>query len=147
MVAIYTALLFAQAKGRDFWQSPIAPVQMGVNSLLAGSMLLLLLGIDSGNGIINLAVILLITNLLFTAFELFVPHKTDDANSVAKMILNGRYSKQFRITIIFARVVPLLLFLFMPHLLPIQLVALIVLAGILSSEHIWVRAPQLIALS
>jgi len=147
MVAIYTALLFAQAKGRDFWQSPIAPAQMGVNSLLAGSMLLLLLGIDSGNGIIIFAVILLITNLLFMALELFVPHMTDDVKSVADMIVNGRYSKQFWRTILYSRVVPLLLLIFLPHLLPIQLIALIVLAGILSSEHIWVRAPQLIALS
>ena len=147
MVAIYTALLFAQAKGRDFWQSPIAPAQMGVNSLLAGTVLLLMLGSGLGSGIINLAIALLITNLLFTALELFTPHMTDDAKSVADMILKGRYGRQFWITIIFSRVVPLLLFMFAPQLLPIDLVALIVLTGILSTEHIWVRAPQLITLS
>ena len=147
MVAIYTALLFAQAKGRDFWQSPIAPAQMGVSSLLAGFMLLIILGSDLGSGIINLLVILLIANLSLTALELFRPHMTNDAKSVSDMILKGRYRIQFLITIIFSRVVPLILFMFVPHLLPIQLVALVVLAGILSSEHIWVRAPQLIDLS
>jgi len=42
--AVYTAFLFAQAKGRDFWQSPLLSIHLLVHSLLAGGALWLLLG-------------------------------------------------------------------------------------------------------
>ncbi len=38
--AIYTAYLFAQAKARDLWQSPLLPVHLLVQSLLAGAAML-----------------------------------------------------------------------------------------------------------
>jgi formate-dependent nitrite reductase membrane component NrfD len=37
LLAIYTAFLFAQAKGRDFWQSPTLPLHMLVHSVMAGT--------------------------------------------------------------------------------------------------------------
>src|SRR5690606_11913378 len=37
MTAIYTAYLFAQAKGRDLWQNPLAPVQLLVQAILLGA--------------------------------------------------------------------------------------------------------------
>ena len=42
LTAIYTAFLFAQAKGRDFWQSPLLPVHMLVHSVSAGAAALAL---------------------------------------------------------------------------------------------------------
>ena len=35
--AVYTAFLFAQAKGRDFWQNPLLSVHLLAHALLAGS--------------------------------------------------------------------------------------------------------------
>ena len=35
--AVYTAYLFAQAKARDLWQNPLAPVHLLVQAVLAGA--------------------------------------------------------------------------------------------------------------
>src|SRR6185369_17130055 len=36
LTAVYTAFLFAQAKGRDFWQSPMLGLHMLIHSVMAG---------------------------------------------------------------------------------------------------------------
>src|SRR5262249_44707962 len=36
VAAVYTAFLFAQAKGRDFWQNPLFSVHLLAHALLAG---------------------------------------------------------------------------------------------------------------
>lgn len=145
--AVYTSFLFAQAKGRDFWQSSIAPVQMLIHSAIAGSMVI---GILKGefNSELNLVIATLLEiNLALFIIELTGSNKTADTKAVVDLITRGRYKMQFSITIIFGRILPLLLLLFAPHLVPAQLLGTVVLIGILSSEHIWVRAPQLISLS
>ena len=45
MVAIYTAFLFAQAKGRDFWQSPTLALHMLVHSIMAGAAVFAIIGL------------------------------------------------------------------------------------------------------
>jgi formate-dependent nitrite reductase membrane component NrfD len=42
--AVYTAYLFAQAKARDLWQSPLLPAHLAVQAVLAGSAATLLVG-------------------------------------------------------------------------------------------------------
>jgi Fe-S-cluster-containing dehydrogenase component/formate-dependent nitrite reductase membrane component NrfD len=42
LTAVYTAYLFAQAKGRDLWQNPLAPAQLAVQAALVGAAALLL---------------------------------------------------------------------------------------------------------
>ena len=42
MAAVYTAYLFAQAKARDLWQSPLLPPHLAVQAVLAGAAALLL---------------------------------------------------------------------------------------------------------
>ena len=41
LTAIYTAFLFAQAEGRDLWQSTLLPAHLAVQSLMAGAAALL----------------------------------------------------------------------------------------------------------
>ena len=36
-VACYTAFLFGQAEGRDLWQSPLLPVHLVVQAVMAGA--------------------------------------------------------------------------------------------------------------
>ena len=43
LTAVYTAFLFAQARGRDFWQSPLLALHMLTNSALTGGAMVLLL--------------------------------------------------------------------------------------------------------
>jgi formate-dependent nitrite reductase membrane component NrfD len=40
--AVYTAFLFAQAKGRDFWQSPMLGLHMIIHALMAGAAVILI---------------------------------------------------------------------------------------------------------
>ena len=145
--AIYTAFLFAQAKGRDFWQSHLAPYQMAVHAILAGGAGVILL---TGGVSTELAFALsglLLLNLGIFASELTSSQLTNDAQKAAEMILNGRYSWHFWTAIALTRVIPLLILFTGLAIMPIQLVAVVMLVGILVTEHIWIRAPQLIPLS
>jgi len=45
LTAVYTAFLFAQAEGRDMWQSQVTPVHMALQSLYMGAGVLLCLGL------------------------------------------------------------------------------------------------------
>ena len=45
IVAVYTAFLFAQAKGRDFWQSPTLALHMLIHSLMAGAAAFMIIGL------------------------------------------------------------------------------------------------------
>ena len=46
--AVYTAFLFAQAKGRDFWQNPLLSVHLLAHALLAGAAVWLIADVASG---------------------------------------------------------------------------------------------------
>jgi len=95
LVAIYTAFLFAQAKGRDFWQSPSLVFHMLVHSLMAGAALFAISAIfDSsflrwGEFLQNVMVISITVNLLIVLVELTITHPTIDSKKVVKMIPAG----------------------------------------------------------
>lgn len=150
MVAIYTAFLFAQAKGRDFWQSPSMVLHMLIHSLMAGAALFPLLGLfmDVSSEWMTLAMQVLklgiIANLLVMIIEVSITHPTEDAKTVVKMILKGRYSKIFWMgVILLTNVVPLVL-LFLGIGLPAAVLAVV---GIYITEKIWVEAPQRVPLT
>jgi hypothetical protein len=145
--AVYTAFLFAQAKGRDFWQSHLAPYQMAVHSMLAGGAgVILMTGVVSTEFAFALSGLQLL-NLGIFASELTSSKLTNDAQKAAGMILSGRYSLQFWTAVALSRVVPLIIFFTGLTVLPIEVVAAVMLIGILVTEHIWIRVPQLIPLS
>ena len=45
LLSIYTAFLFSQAKGRDFWQSPLLILHMLLHAVVGGSALILIVGL------------------------------------------------------------------------------------------------------
>lgn len=151
--AVYTAFLFAQAKGRDFWQSPILAIHMLLHSVMAGGAVLfvLLLFLDPMAYWRELAEIMLITtislNLIAMGFELFMPHPTRDAGVVAKSIISGSYRNRFRFGVVLVgNIIPLLILIAgFTGMYP--LVGLLILVGLWFTEKIWVEAPQRIALS
>ena len=153
IVAVYTAFLFAQAKGRDFWQSPTLALHMLVHSFMAGAAALLLVNlvIEGSGSLVNyLGLVLGIgigLNLLTVLVELTITHPTEEAHRVVKMITKGRYSNLFWWgAILLGNVGPLALVLFGGvALLPVA--AVLVLIGIYLTEKIWVEAPQRIQLS
>ena len=125
----------------------MAPYQMVIHALLAGGAGVALLTGEISTGLALFMAGLLLLNLGIFAEELTTSRLTDDARTAAQMILRGRYAVPFWTSIGLTRVIPLILLFVGVTIIPIQIVVLVLLAGILVTEHIWIRVPQLIALS
>jgi len=153
VLAIYTAFLFAQAKGRDFWQSPSLVFHMLVHSIMAGvaifGLVLLLTGYEDWMVILRKTMIAaILVNLFILLIELTITHPTTSAKTVVKMIVKGRYKTMFWIgVVLLGNIVPLVLLLSVPNNITIVLIAILVLIGIYDTEKIWVEAPQRVPLA
>lgn len=155
VVAVYTAFLFAQAKGRDFWQSPSLALHMLVHSMMAGAAAFLLIAffMETGENWVDYLRAALMTsigvNLAIVLFELTTPHPTVDAKKVVTMITKGQYANRFYFGAILAgNVIPFLLLWIAAGNPMMSLIAgILVLLGIFFTEKIWVEAPQRIPLS
>ena len=153
LLAIYTAFLFAQAKGRDFWQSPTLPLHMLVHSVMAGaaifSLISLIFGSENWMEILkNVMILAVVVNLFTLITELTITHPTTAAKSVVHMITKGRYKNLFWIgTVIIGNIIPLILVFFNPSALMIAISGALILIGIYTTEKIWVEAPQRIPLA
>jgi formate-dependent nitrite reductase membrane component NrfD len=161
MLAIYTAFLFAQAKGRDFWQSPSLPLHMLVHSVMAGAAIFILISFFTGIQIPILAtslIIALVVNIFTMITELTITHPSTSAHTVVNMITKGRYKNLFWfVVVLLGNVLPLLFIIslktgIIPEITGVSesLVlgsAVLVLIGIYATEKIWVEAPQRIPLA
>ena len=153
MVAVYTAFLFAQAKGRDFWQSPTLALHMLIHSFMAGAALFsisnLVLGstVDWSNLLRNVLYISIGLNLFILLIELTITHPTDDAKRVSHEITGGRYKNLFWTgTVLVGNIIPLVL-LFVRGASLMALAGFLILIGIYFTEKIWIEAPQRIQLT
>lgn len=153
LLAIYTAFLFAQAKGRDFWQSPLLPVHMLVHSVVAGAAVVMiassLFGIEGWMILLKKTLLIALGVNMFTMIiELTVKHPTTEAESVAKMITSGKYSTRFWIISVgIGTLVPMVLLLFTTGEIMKVISGICILIGVLITEMIWVEAPQRIPLA
>lgn len=153
LTAIYTAFLFAQAKGRDFWQSPGLAFHMLAHALVAGSAFLFLFSFVHPAMAADRLLLArtLFGSLIFSlgvlTFELATPHATADAHQVGHMITRGIFAPLFWGGVVGAGFVLPLLLLVSGSLSLIALAAVLSLGGLFLTEHIWVRAPQLVPLS
>ena len=153
ILAIYTAFLFAQAKGRDFWQSPTLPLHMLVHSFMAGAAVFSLLAVITGGEdwmaiLKNTIIIAIIVNLFTVLTELSITHPTTSAKAVVKMITKGRYRNMFWMgTILFGNVLPLLFMFFLSGMIALSFASVLIIVGIYLTEKIWVEAPQRIPLA
>jgi Fe-S-cluster-containing dehydrogenase component/formate-dependent nitrite reductase membrane component NrfD len=151
LVAVYTAFLFAQAKGRDFWQSPTLPLHMLIHSIMAGAAALAIgayfIGSDSNwdSYLAYLVAGTIAINLVVMVFELTITHPTEDARRTVDMILKGRYKMRFWLgVVVIGNFLPLTLILAGVSL---PIASAIALVGIVLTETIWVEAPQRIPLT
>jgi Fe-S-cluster-containing dehydrogenase component/formate-dependent nitrite reductase membrane component NrfD len=154
LAAVYTAFLFAQAKGRDFWQSPMLGVHMLIHSVMAGAAALLAVSVffkdvaAIAGVLLSVLAVSIAVHLITLAIELTTTHTTEDSHAVAKMILKGRFAKTFWVgMVLVGNVVPLILSLFMGATAVVPVTAVLVLVGLYAAQHIWVKAPQTISLS
>ncbi|MCA9649351.1 MAG: polysulfide reductase NrfD [Myxococcales bacterium] len=147
--AIYTAFLFAQAEGRDLWQSPLLPLHLIVQALTMGAGSLLLLDAVGDLPSDMIAVVrpvfasMLIVDLFVTvAGELGIPHASEIAARAAHEISHGRYRQRFWWgSVVTGHLLPLALLL--PGSAPLAGVgALLAGVGLYLYEHAFVMAPQ-----
>ncbi len=149
--AVYTAFLFAQAKGRDFWQSPLLGVHFLIHALLAAGALWVL--IAAAHPQVSLrpptqwTITLLAFSLATVVMELLTIHPTQDAKAALKRIVGRPYGIWFwGVGVGIGHLLPLVLLAGSAPLLA-PLAALAVLVGLLALEGVWVIAPQQIPLS
>jgi Ni/Fe-hydrogenase subunit HybB-like protein len=148
--AVYTAFLFAQAEGRDLWQSPLLPWQLFVQAIMAGSAALLIAALfarPTAGAVSILAWTLglsLAANLFITvAGEYGLPHASQVAAMAARAITRGRYRPYHLFALWAGLILPLALILIGSQSLPLLAGAgLLAIAGLFAAEWAFVMAPQ-----
>jgi Ni/Fe-hydrogenase subunit HybB-like protein len=97
MAAVYTAYLFAQARARDLWQSPLLPAHLAVQAFLAGGGLLLLVNPDPdlGGPLVGFFGLALVLHLALALSEATMGHPTAHAALAARNMMRGRYAGFF----------------------------------------------------
>ncbi len=152
--AVYTAFLFAQAKGRDFWQSPMLGVHMILHSLMAGFAVFLTVSFFLKFNIGLMAVLTyfsisaIVFHLITLAIELSTTHSTDDAQKTVEMIVKGQFSTDFWLGMVaVGNLIPLIILLSFDNYIIVASCVLLIFVGLAFAQHIWVKAPQQIPLS
>jgi Fe-S-cluster-containing dehydrogenase component/formate-dependent nitrite reductase membrane component NrfD len=143
--AIYTAWLFAQARARDLWQSPLLPAQLAVQALLAGSAVLLLAAPLAGAGaaapaLAGVAAAASAVHALLALGEASIGHATEHARVAAREMTRGRFAPFFWGG--FALTLGGVLSFLAP-----PLGGALALAGLLAHEHAFVQAGQSVPLA
>jgi Fe-S-cluster-containing dehydrogenase component/formate-dependent nitrite reductase membrane component NrfD len=148
----YSAFLFGQAEGRDFWQSPLLLPHLVVAAMLAGAASLILVGTVIGAAEVAvlsmgglLAVALILHGGLMFA-ELGVTHANTDVARAARLLTHGGYRTRFLGgAAVVGVVLPFIAIVWLPGGMVIG--ALLALAGLWVYEDLWVRAGQSVPLS
>ena len=158
----YSAFLFAQAKGRDLWQSPSFLWHLIVQACLAGSAVLVIvttfshfdgwleLGVNTAAR--HILLLSLVAALAITLAEIFLPHITEDARRAVHNMTHGTRGFRFwGMAVGLGTVVPLLIFAGMisgeTTALGDLAVAALALIGLWWFERLWVEAGQSVPLS
>ncbi|MBA3240010.1 MAG: polysulfide reductase NrfD [Acidobacteria bacterium] len=144
MTAVYTAYLFAQAKARDLWQSPLLPPHLLVQSLLAGSAALLPFAAWLEPRAVGPLALTLgascLAHLLMVWGEVTLAHPTAHASLAVWEMTRGRYAAYFwtgLVLVLAAVAAPWLGVAATP----------LALTGLLLHEHAYVQAGQSVPLA
>jgi Fe-S-cluster-containing dehydrogenase component/formate-dependent nitrite reductase membrane component NrfD len=143
----YTAWLFAQAKARDLWQSPLLPLQHLVQCVLAGAATLLIAASIIERDLVQLlagiTAVTTLLHLLLVGVEIATPHPTAHARLAAREMVRGRYLVVFGAGWMFS--------LFGVAALlsgaPPTSAAIFILTGLLAYEHAHIAAGQSVPLA
>jgi Fe-S-cluster-containing dehydrogenase component/formate-dependent nitrite reductase membrane component NrfD len=142
----YSGYLFAQAKGRDFWQSPLLPLHLCVQALAAGAAVVVLLlshSAEHSHRLPSLLAAALAAHLGMIAFgEVSVAHATRDGARAAHAMVRGRHARLFWAGILLTVIALACAALAQPVGPPAVLGALAALAGLAFYEHAWNLAGQ-----
>jgi len=155
----YSAFLFGQAEGRDFWQSPIVLPHLFVAALVAGAAVLTLAAAawpggtedDPATTLWSLLLLALVAHGFLLAFEVFNRHPVHDAAVAARLIWRGAYRVRFWGGVVTLGIVLPVATLVAGTALDVPalevLGALLALGGLWLWEDLWVKAGQSVPLS
>jgi Ni/Fe-hydrogenase subunit HybB-like protein len=143
--ACYTAYLFAQARARDLWQSPLLAPHLAVQAVLAGAAVTLAFAPWLGpRPAVTGAEVLLAAaagaHVLLVLGEITVTHPTEHAHLAAAAMTRGRYARWFWPGLAAAAVA-----VSAPWAGPVAVP--FALAGLLAHEHAYVQAGQSVPLA
>ena len=139
--AVYSAFLFGQAKGRDFWQSPLFAPHLIVMAILAGSATMICLD-DTSIAVREVLAISVVLHAMILVFDLGAVHSTEDARIAARAVHSRNWL--FWIGAVAIGIGAPLLLLAVGQA---GLAGLSALIGLFIYERIWVRAGQIVPLS
>jgi Ni/Fe-hydrogenase subunit HybB-like protein len=146
LAAVYTAWLFAQAKARDLWQSPLLPPQLLVQAVASGAAALALAAPlvepEATGTLAFVAGLAMLAHLLLVAGEATITHPTAHARLAAREMTRGRYGHYFRAGVLL-QAAGAVSMLASDGMLP----PLLALAGLLAYEHAFVQAGQAVPLA
>ncbi len=144
LTAVYTAWLFAQARGRDLWQSPLLPPHFLVQALLAGAAALSLpaamLPTDAAGLLLWITAAASLLHLFLVAGEATFPHATAHARLASFEMTRGRYRRYFGASVLLVAVGLAAPWMGAPA-------AAAALAGLFAYEHAHVQAAQAVPLA
>ena len=142
----YSAFLFAQAEGRDFWQSPLVLPHLLVAAVAAGAAMALLLHGPSP-ALRGLLLAALGVNLLLILAERLTPHANVDVAAAARWITEGPGRAAFWGGVVVVGTLLPALLLLASSWLTAGLAGLLALTGLYVWEDCWVKAGQSVPLS
>ena len=144
LTAVYTAYLFAQAKARDLWQSPLLAPHLLVQAVLAGSAVLMPFSAwmepDTLNALSWILGTSCLTHILLVLCETTLAHPTAHGKLAVKEMTDGKFRLYYwaSVFLMFAGVAAPVLGLASAPL---------ALLGLLAYEHAYVQAAQSVPLA
>jgi Fe-S-cluster-containing dehydrogenase component/formate-dependent nitrite reductase membrane component NrfD len=154
----YTAFLFGQAKGRNYWQSPTVLPHLIAQSVVAGAAALIIIGslLDLPQNDLRVLTWILAAGIVASAAllatEFTMPHVNAHVRKTVHLITEGPYSTMlYGVVGLGGTILPLIFILLALTTSQLTLFAwlasLSALAGLLIWERIWVSAGQDVPLS
>jgi len=148
MTAIYTGYLFAQAKARDLWQSPLLPPHLFVQSLMVGAAALLPFTYFEPRALPVLLIVFGVStaaHVLFTLGEVTLAHATAHAALAVRVMTKGKYARLFWGGLVLSALAALSAAFSAPVVWGTG--AVLALLGLLAYEHAYVQSAQSVPLA
>jgi Fe-S-cluster-containing dehydrogenase component/formate-dependent nitrite reductase membrane component NrfD len=147
----YSAFLFRQAEGRDFWQSPLLLPHLLAGALVAGAAVLLLAqrvvaGDPPQAWLVGALAVGLGVHALVLLAELSGAHANLDTGRAARLLTRGPWRAPFWLGVVVAGIALPIVLAFLGAA-GAALAALLALGGLWLYEDLWVKAGQSLPLS
>jgi formate-dependent nitrite reductase membrane component NrfD len=154
-VTTYTAIIMAQASARELWQAPTEVMQMMWAAMMAGSAALIFISTSwTKEARKDLSLVLALSTFFSFAMymsEYFFSFKSAEAEAILAFVHSGgSYNIEFWIGMTLGFIIPF--FIAMGNLKSdnktlLNLAGLLTLIGLFLVKDVWLKIPQLLALS